>query len=94
MAIEAIRFADREGRTVILPSAATNQLMDLFQADLSAAPQFPLLETDFSMMANMGMNVVRLAFNWSSLEPQPGIHSEAMLSRIKQAVGGGGRGGG
>ena len=80
------RVVDTHGSTVILRGLAVNGLGDYFQANPKIAPTFQLKEQDFQKMASLGINSVRLVLSWSLLEPSPGVHDQAYLEKIKQAV--------
>lgn len=42
---------------------------------------------DLAQMRSLGFNVIRLAVNWSQLEPTPGRYSTEYIDRIAQVVG-------
>lgn len=45
-----------------------------------------LSQNDFAQIRHDGFNVVRLAINWSEIEPSPGYYSYRFLNRVKQIV--------
>jgi len=81
------RFVDAAGRTVILRGINVNGLGDYYQARADVPSNTPLKRADFDRIAALGLNSVRLLVTWSRLEPQPGVHNEAYLAEIRQAVG-------
>ena|GEM_PF-2269974 len=43
-------------------------------------------ENDFAQIRYDGFNLVRLAINWSEVEPKPGYYSQIFLNRLKQII--------
>src|SRR5262245_29517481 len=64
------RVEDAQRRQVLLRGVNTNQLGDYYQADLSLPSTVPLTEDDFTQMAAVGFDSVRLIVHWSLLEPR------------------------
>ncbi|MBI2734526.1 MAG: cellulase family glycosylhydrolase [Aquabacterium sp.] len=69
---------DRQGRVVISHGLnSTNKF----------APYLPMLRPeDADTMATEGFTNVRLGFQWSALEPQPGQYDEQYIESLRQAV--------
>ena len=80
------KVVDANGSVVILRGVAVNELGDYFQANPKVNPTFPLERRDFEEIAALGSSSVRLIISWSRLEPSPGVHDQAYLNQIKQAV--------
>jgi hypothetical protein len=80
------RIADSLGAAVTLRGVNVNQLGEYYQQDPAIASSLPLREQDFTDIAALGMNVVRLTLSWSQLEPERGKISTQYLRRIRQAV--------
>ncbi len=83
----AARIDDGAHRQVLLRGVNTNQLGDYYQADPSLPSTVPLTEADFSQMAAVGFDSVRLIVHWSLLEPRRGVIDQRYIDRIRQAVG-------
>lgn len=81
------KLVDPAGRTVILRGINVNGLGDYWQARPEIPSNTPLTRADFDRIAGLGLNSVRLLVTWNRLEPQPGVHDEAYLAEIRQAVG-------
>ncbi len=79
-------LADQSGAQVVLRGVNVNALGDYYAADPAIATVAPLTEADFSDMAAMGFDVVRLILSWSKVQPQPDTVDEAYLAQIRQAV--------
>jgi hypothetical protein len=77
-------IADGKGRQLLLRGINTNALVeypDYFQQTV------PLRRADVDEMAALGFNFLRVAINWSLLEPEPGAYSASYLRRIERIVG-------
>lgn len=79
-------ITDVTGRTVLLRGANINQLNDYAQNDPAIPATAPLYRSDFTRMATLGFNVVRLTVAWSALEPTPGALDQGYVARIREAV--------
>ncbi|WP_420030208.1 glycoside hydrolase family 5 protein [Rhodococcus maanshanensis] len=79
-------ITDVTGRTVLLRGANVNQLNDYAENDPAIPATAPLERADFTRMATLGFNVVRLTVAWSALEPTPGAFDMAYVARIREAV--------
>jgi endoglycosylceramidase len=84
--VENARIVDGAGRTVLLRGVNVNQLGDYFQANPGVPATLPFSRDDLEQIAGLGMNSVRLIVHWSRLEPEPGVHDEAYLAQVRQAV--------
>lgn len=80
------RIGDENGALVTLRGVNVNQLGEYFQRDPKLPSARPLEEQDFTDIAALGMNMVRLTLSWSLLQPGPNQVSAAYLARIHQAV--------
>src|SRR5437763_10410163 len=74
-------FTDARGRTVVLHGVA---VMDFGPKHLPAVQGFDANDARF--LAAHGFDVVRVGFNWSGLEPQPGVFDSAYLGSIVRTV--------
>ncbi len=81
------RIVDDLGRTVLLRGINVNQLAEYYTDNPANPSTIPLARTDFSRIAGLGFNVVRLLTSWSRWEPTPGRLDDAYLARIKEAIG-------
>src|SRR5438045_1821185 len=80
------QIVDATGRQVLLRGVNDNQLGDYYQADPAIPSTVPLAEADFTQMAGLGFDAVRLIVHWSLLEPEPGVIDDAYLAQIHEAV--------
>lgn len=83
---DGARIVDDLGRTVLLRGINVNQLAEYYQNDPAFEPTIPLTEADFSEIAALGFNVVRLLTSWSRWEPEPGVFDDAYLAEVRQAI--------
>ncbi len=79
-------LANQYGSQVTLRGVNVNQLGEYDQQDVTLSATQPLTASDFSDIASLGLNSVRLTLSWSLLEPQRGHISQQYLDRIRQAV--------
>lgn len=77
---------DQQGRFMILRGVNYNVLGDYWQANTSVATTKQYDANDFKLMAKYGINVVRLLFSWSKLEPQQGQYDQNYINQIKKAI--------
>ena len=82
------RIEDAQHRQVLLRGVNTNQLGDYYQASVDPVlpSTVPLTEDDFTQMAAVGFDSVRLIVHWSLLEPRPHSFDIAYIDRVRQAV--------
>ncbi|MFE6997280.1 cellulase family glycosylhydrolase [Microbacterium sp. NPDC057659] len=80
------RIADGEGNQVLLRGVNVNQLADFYQARPEVPATRPLTEQDYTDMAALGFDVVRLNISWSTLEPEQGRLDPGYLGKIEEAV--------
>jgi len=69
------------------PSAPASYTGGACPADDPTVEGVDLCQYDFSQLAPLGYDVVRLNVSWSLLEPTPGTIAKAYLNRIAQVVG-------
>ncbi len=77
---------DDLGRQVLLRGVNVNQLGDYFRTDPTLDPTLPLTDDDWSQIAGLGMDSVRLLVHWSALEPTPGAFDAAYAARVRAAI--------
>lgn len=77
------RFADSEGRTVILRGA---NVLDKWTTigDPDLVPDME--EADYDRLAAMGFNVVRLGTSWKAVEPERGVYDDAFLDQMRSIL--------
>lgn len=74
----------RDGRQRLLRGINVNALLDYpdyFQQTV------PVTEDDFTEMAALGFDFLRLPLNWSRLEPEPGQYDATYVDQIRDVVG-------
>jgi endoglycosylceramidase len=74
-------FTDDQGR-VLMPHGVA--VMDFGPAHLPEAVGFG--DDDAAFLAAHGFDVVRVGFNWSGVEPQPGVIDDAYVGSIERTV--------
>lgn len=80
-------LADANGGEVLLRGVDANALVQYSdQPGCSYQETVPLTTADFSEMAALGMDFLRLAVSWSRIEPAPGVFSEAYLAQIRSVI--------
>lgn len=77
---------DEQGRFVLLRGVNYNVLGDYWQANPNLPTTKEYDSDDLRLMASYGFNCVRLLFNWSALEPQPGVYDQDYIYRIRIAI--------
>ena len=77
---------DAQGRYMLMRGVNLNTLGDYWEANASIPATAPYEADHFRLMASYGFNVVRLIFNWSALEPQPGQYDQVYIDRLIQAI--------
>lgn len=77
---------DQAGRYVLLRGVNYNVLGDYWQANPSVATTKHYDENDFKLMAQYGVNCVRLLFSWSKLEPERGQYNQPYINQLKNAI--------
>ncbi|MCB9205170.1 MAG: cellulase family glycosylhydrolase [Flavobacteriales bacterium] len=77
---------DVNDRYVILRGANYNALGDYWQGDPNVPPTKAYDPLDIQLMAEHGLNCVRLLFSWSALEPQRGEYDQAYIQQFKQVI--------
>jgi hypothetical protein len=73
------RLVTRNGRSVLLRGASVSTLLDYHDRTPT-----PLDAGDYRQMAGMGLNVVRLAFNWGRVMPEPGRLDDGYLAELER----------
>jgi len=81
--ISAPYLADASGRAVLLRGANENALVQ-YATNYPEAPT--VTASDFSEMAALGFNFVRLPVSWSRIMPEPGVIDRSYLARVAQVV--------
>ncbi len=76
-------LADASGRAVLLRGANENALVQ-YATNYPEAPT--VAASDFSEMAALGFNFVRLPVSWSRIMPAPGVIDRSYLDRVAQVV--------
>ena len=75
-------FRDATGRIIILQG--------VFQVEKPVSPSTDGLPASFegyaTLIRDLGMNAVRLAYHWSALEPARGTYDAAYVARVRQVV--------
>ena len=74
-------MTDSRGRTVVLHGVA---IMDFGPKHLPAVQGFS--SDDAAFLAAHGFNVARVGFNWSGVEPEPGVIDHAYVASIVNTV--------
>ena len=74
-------FTDDLGRVVVPHGVA---VMDFGSAHLPEAIGFG--DDDAAFLAEHGFDVVRVGFNWSGVEPKPGVYDESYVGSIERTV--------
>lgn len=82
-ATSAPYLADSMGRAVLLRGVDENALVQ-YATDYPEAPN--VTASDFSEMAALGFNFVRLPVSWSRIMPRPGSIDRSYLDRVAQVV--------
>lgn len=77
---------DQQGRYVILRGVNYNALGDYWQGNATVATTKQFEENDLKLMAQHGVNCIRLLFSWSRLEPERGTYDQAYIDRLKQVI--------
>jgi endoglycosylceramidase len=78
---------DQQGRTVVL-RGVNLRAAGFFDANRSLLPLPPFTADDCRVLGDeLGMSQIRLAVNWSSLEPTQGSFDDGFVSRILQIAG-------
>jgi endoglycosylceramidase len=77
---------DSHERQVLLRGINVTALTDQYQVNRRLPTVVPLRRRDYRQMEAFGFNVIRLAVNWSKLEPQRGRISNTYLQQIAKVV--------
>jgi endoglycosylceramidase len=77
---------DGDGRYMLLRGVNYNVLGDYWQANPSVPSSKRYDAEDIRLMAQYGINCIRLIFHWSALEPQRGTYNRDYIRRIEQVV--------
>ena len=77
------QLQDASGHTVLLRGVNENALAE-YAADYPQAPSIDV--SDFTEMAALGINFVRLQVSWSRIMPKPGTIDQAYLDQVARAV--------
>lgn len=74
------RFVDQQGADVVLRGFNLSQLHKVPNFRPNQDPQL------FDKLARLGVNLVRLQFNWEAFELQPGVYDESYLNYYADVV--------
>jgi len=77
---------DTHDRQVTLRGVNVTALTDQYQVNPRLPTVVPLRPRDYRKMETFGFNVIRLAVNWSKLEPKRGHISNTYIGRIVEVV--------
>jgi endoglycosylceramidase len=77
---------DTHERQVLLRGVNVTSLTDQYQVNPRLPAVVPLRPRDYRRMEGFGFNVIRLAVNWSSLEPERGQINPDYIQRIAAVV--------
>lgn len=77
---------DSHERQVLLRGINVTALTDQYQVNPRLPTVVPLRPRDYRQMEGFGFNVIRLAVNWSKLEPERGQTSDTYIARIARVV--------
>jgi endoglycosylceramidase len=79
-------IVDSAGRQILLRGVNVNALADYARPRPSLPATVPLRRRDFGRMSGLGFDVVRIAVNWSKLEPHRGEFNWAYVAQIRKRV--------
>lgn len=85
-ASEDREIRDTHNRQVLLRGINVTALTDQYQVNPRIPTVVPLRPRDYRQMESFGFNVIRLAVNWSKLEPERGQIGDDYIGRIAKAV--------
>jgi endoglycosylceramidase len=85
-ASEDREIRDTHNRQVLLRGINVTALTDQYQVNPRLPTVVPLRPRDYRKMEAFGFNVIRLAVNWSKLEPERGQISNTYIDRIAKVV--------
>ncbi len=77
---------DAYGRQILLRGVNDTSLTDQYQVNPNLPTVIPLRQSDYERMQSFGFNVLRLAVNWSKLEPQRGKINRTYIDRIRNVA--------
>lgn len=77
---------DVNDRYVILRGANYNALGDYWQGDPNVPPTKAYDPQDLAIMAQYGLNCIRLLFSWSAVEPDRGEYDQAYIQQLQQVI--------
>src|SRR3954451_112316 len=85
-ASEDREIRDTHDRQVLLRGINVTSLTDQYQVNPRVPTVVPLRPRDYRKMETFGFNVIRLAINWSKLEPERRQINDAYIGRIAKVV--------
>ncbi len=77
---------DQQGRYVLLRGVNYNVFGDYWQANPSVPTTKTYEENDLKLMAQYGINCIRLIFSWSRLEPQRGQYNSTYIQQLSNFI--------
>ncbi len=77
---------DKAGRYILLKGVNYNVLGDYWQANPAVPATKHYEPEDIRLMAEYGVNCIRLLFSWSALEPQRGVYDQDYIKKLIRVI--------